>query len=178
MGSWTLICYMQLRWSPSKECWVLAQPSGLVWYARLVSVEWLCYIWAGVNRYFTLCSTNSLAIGGGGHFALYLDGDLWEFCAIFPFTLHSEQRKFHLAVSVFDNSFNFLLKIEWIKFCFGNIWEPLPCALQRLWSEGSWGVQKSTISQLHIHTYAVYSFPYRLYYFWHNISFIMKEQNP
>ncbi|KAE7998088.1 hypothetical protein FH972_002666 [Carpinus fangiana] len=30
----------------------------------------------GVNRYFTLCSTNSLAIGGGGHFALYLDGDL------------------------------------------------------------------------------------------------------
>ncbi|KAI9117045.1 hypothetical protein K1719_012044 [Acacia pycnantha] len=30
----------------------------------------------GVNRYFTLCSTDSLAIGGGGHFALYLDGDL------------------------------------------------------------------------------------------------------
>lgn len=30
----------------------------------------------GANRYFTLCSTNSLAIGGGGHFALYLDGDL------------------------------------------------------------------------------------------------------
>ncbi|XP_019459667.1 PREDICTED: oxidation resistance protein 1 isoform X2 [Lupinus angustifolius] len=30
----------------------------------------------GVNRYFTLCTTESLAIGGGGHFALYLDGDL------------------------------------------------------------------------------------------------------
>uniref|UniRef100_A0A2N9GMK7 Oxidation resistance protein 1 n=1 Tax=Fagus sylvatica TaxID=28930 RepID=A0A2N9GMK7_FAGSY len=30
----------------------------------------------GVNRYFTLCSTDFLAIGGGGHFALYLDGDL------------------------------------------------------------------------------------------------------
>ncbi|XP_061344709.1 uncharacterized protein LOC133290610 isoform X2 [Gastrolobium bilobum] len=30
----------------------------------------------GVNRYFTLCTTNFLAIGGGGHFALYLDGDL------------------------------------------------------------------------------------------------------
>ncbi|KAG6399756.1 hypothetical protein SASPL_141240 [Salvia splendens] len=30
----------------------------------------------GKNRYFTLCSTNYLAMGGGGHFALYLDGDL------------------------------------------------------------------------------------------------------
>uniref|UniRef100_A0A5B6YK63 Oxidation resistance protein 1 n=1 Tax=Davidia involucrata TaxID=16924 RepID=A0A5B6YK63_DAVIN len=30
----------------------------------------------GVNRYFTLCSTDFLALGGGGHFALYLDGDL------------------------------------------------------------------------------------------------------
>ncbi|KAI9093897.1 hypothetical protein K1719_026895 [Acacia pycnantha] len=30
----------------------------------------------GVNRYFTLCATDFLAIGGGGHFALYLDGDL------------------------------------------------------------------------------------------------------
>ncbi|XP_054805402.1 uncharacterized protein LOC129308350 [Prosopis cineraria] len=30
----------------------------------------------GVNRYFTLCSPDFLAIGGGGHFALYLDGDL------------------------------------------------------------------------------------------------------
>ncbi|XP_054784225.1 uncharacterized protein LOC129291098 isoform X2 [Prosopis cineraria] len=30
----------------------------------------------GVNRYFTLCTTDFLAIGGGGHFALYLDGDL------------------------------------------------------------------------------------------------------
>ncbi|OMP04102.1 TLDc [Corchorus olitorius] len=30
----------------------------------------------GANRYFTLCSSEFLAIGGGGHFALYLDGDL------------------------------------------------------------------------------------------------------
>ncbi|XP_048233034.1 oxidation resistance protein 1 isoform X2 [Ricinus communis] len=30
----------------------------------------------GANRYFTLCTTDFLAIGGGGHFALYLDGDL------------------------------------------------------------------------------------------------------
>ncbi|KAF9678869.1 hypothetical protein SADUNF_Sadunf07G0081100 [Salix dunnii] len=30
----------------------------------------------GANRYFTLCSTDFLAIGGGGHFALYMDNDL------------------------------------------------------------------------------------------------------
>ncbi|CAJ1938101.1 unnamed protein product [Sphenostylis stenocarpa] len=30
----------------------------------------------GVNRYFTLCTTDFLAIGGGNHFALYLEGDL------------------------------------------------------------------------------------------------------
>ncbi|CAN1121738.1 Oxidation resistance protein 1 [Linum perenne] len=30
----------------------------------------------GANRYFTLCSTDFLAVGGGGHFALYLDNDL------------------------------------------------------------------------------------------------------
>ncbi|XP_077213298.1 TLD-domain containing nucleolar protein [Tasmannia lanceolata] len=30
----------------------------------------------GANRYFTLCSTDFLALGGGSHFALYLDGDL------------------------------------------------------------------------------------------------------
>lgn len=30
----------------------------------------------GANRFFTLCSNEFLAIGGGGHFALYLDGDL------------------------------------------------------------------------------------------------------
>ncbi|XAR73381.1 hypothetical protein NMG60_11007332 [Bertholletia excelsa] len=30
----------------------------------------------GMNRYFTLCSTEFLALGGGGHFALYLDSDL------------------------------------------------------------------------------------------------------
>ncbi|KAI3434211.1 TLDc domain-containing protein, partial [Psidium guajava] len=30
----------------------------------------------GANRYYTLCSSEFLAIGGGGHFAIYLDGDL------------------------------------------------------------------------------------------------------
>ncbi|XP_072055743.1 oxidation resistance protein 1 isoform X2 [Arachis hypogaea] len=36
----------------------------------------------GLNRYFTLCNIEFLAIGGGSHFAVYLDGDLekriWE----------------------------------------------------------------------------------------------------
>uniref|UniRef100_A0A0E0CRM6 Oxidation resistance protein 1 n=1 Tax=Oryza meridionalis TaxID=40149 RepID=A0A0E0CRM6_9ORYZ len=30
----------------------------------------------GANNYFTVCSTDYLALGGGGHFALYLDADL------------------------------------------------------------------------------------------------------
>ncbi|XP_073010173.1 uncharacterized protein [Typha latifolia] len=30
----------------------------------------------GANHYFTLCSADFLALGGGGHFSLYLDGDL------------------------------------------------------------------------------------------------------
>ncbi|KAL8167439.1 hypothetical protein V2J09_008938 [Rumex salicifolius] len=30
----------------------------------------------GANRYFTLCSPDFLALGGGNHFALYLDSDL------------------------------------------------------------------------------------------------------
>ncbi|KAK1391966.1 Oxidation resistance protein 1 [Heracleum sosnowskyi] len=30
----------------------------------------------GMNRYFTLCSTDYLALGGGSHFALYLDSEL------------------------------------------------------------------------------------------------------
>lgn len=30
----------------------------------------------GMNRYFTLCSTEYLALGGGSHFAMYLDSDL------------------------------------------------------------------------------------------------------
>ncbi|KAM7513622.1 hypothetical protein LguiA_003205 [Lonicera macranthoides] len=30
----------------------------------------------GLNRYFTLCANDYLALGGGNHFALYLDGDL------------------------------------------------------------------------------------------------------
>ncbi|CAI0473599.1 unnamed protein product [Linum tenue] len=30
----------------------------------------------GANRYYTLCSTDFIAVGGGGHFALYLDNEL------------------------------------------------------------------------------------------------------
>ncbi|XP_066319573.1 oxidation resistance protein 1-like [Miscanthus floridulus] len=30
----------------------------------------------GANNYFTVCSTDYMALGGGGHFALYLDADL------------------------------------------------------------------------------------------------------
>ncbi|XP_020965096.1 oxidation resistance protein 1-like isoform X2 [Arachis ipaensis] len=30
----------------------------------------------GLTRYFTLCNSEFLAIGGGSHFAVYLDGDL------------------------------------------------------------------------------------------------------
>ncbi|KAJ7945402.1 oxidation resistance protein 1-like [Quillaja saponaria] len=50
----------------------------------------------GANRYFTLCETDFLAIGGGGHFALYLDGDLLNGSSSFsetygnPCLAHSE----------------------------------------------------------------------------------------
>ncbi|CAO2830763.1 unnamed protein product [Amaranthus hypochondriacus] len=36
----------------------------------------LVYRPTGVNRYYTLCSPDFLALGGGRHFALYLDSDL------------------------------------------------------------------------------------------------------
>jgi hypothetical protein len=49
----------------------------------LVSSKLCCHFQAiekllviGANNYFTVCSTDYLALGGGGHFALYLDGDL------------------------------------------------------------------------------------------------------
>ncbi|CAL9001647.1 unnamed protein product [Prunus brigantina] len=51
---------------------------------------------AGANRYFTLCSTDFLAVGGGGHFALYLDSDLLSGSSSFsetygnPCLAHSE----------------------------------------------------------------------------------------
>ncbi|KAK2389756.1 hypothetical protein P8452_27289 [Trifolium repens] len=41
-----------------------------------ISGDPIIYRPTGVNRYFTLCNTDYIAIGGGGHFALYLDGDL------------------------------------------------------------------------------------------------------
>ncbi|XP_027916336.1 uncharacterized protein LOC114175747 isoform X2 [Vigna unguiculata] len=66
----------------------------------------------GVNRYFTLCSTEFLAIGGGGHFALYLEGDLLLFLT-------------------------YLLKIERIKFGFRHLRESMPSTFSRVWSEGS-----------------------------------------
>jgi hypothetical protein len=30
----------------------------------------------GLNRYFVLCTTEALAFGGGGHFALHIDAEL------------------------------------------------------------------------------------------------------
>ncbi|KAG5090311.1 hypothetical protein AAZX31_18G016900 [Glycine max] len=41
-----------------------------------ISGQPVIYRPTGVNRFFTLCNTDYIAIGGGGHFALYLDGDL------------------------------------------------------------------------------------------------------
>jgi hypothetical protein len=32
--------------------------------------------WTGLNRYFVLCTTEALAFGGGGHFALHIDAEL------------------------------------------------------------------------------------------------------
>ncbi|KAE8676576.1 TLD-domain containing nucleolar protein isoform 2 [Hibiscus syriacus] len=40
----------------------------------------------GANRYFTLCSTEFIAVGGGGHFALYLDSDLLNGSSLFSET--------------------------------------------------------------------------------------------
>jgi len=34
--------------------------------------------WSGKNRYFMLCNEQGLALGGGGHFALYLDSELYQ----------------------------------------------------------------------------------------------------
>ena len=39
--------------------------------------------WSGVNEFFQTCSTNHLAVGGGGNFALCLDNDL-EHCTSGP----------------------------------------------------------------------------------------------
>ncbi|MED6224322.1 hypothetical protein PIB30_082869 [Stylosanthes scabra] len=41
-----------------------------------ISGDPVIYRPTGFNRYFTLCNSEFLAIGGGSHFALYLDGDL------------------------------------------------------------------------------------------------------
>ncbi|CAM9222647.1 unnamed protein product, partial [Heterosigma akashiwo] len=34
--------------------------------------------WRGKNRYFMLCNQEGLALGGGGHFALFLDPDFYH----------------------------------------------------------------------------------------------------
>ncbi|KAK4356681.1 hypothetical protein RND71_025652 [Anisodus tanguticus] len=61
---------------------VIFRPTGEGWFSMSLSFV-VCGIDgqkensnSGVNRYFTVCSTEYLALGGGGHFALYLDGDL------------------------------------------------------------------------------------------------------
>ncbi|KAJ7537873.1 hypothetical protein O6H91_11G025600 [Diphasiastrum complanatum] len=62
-----------------------------------VSGEPVLYRPTGANRYFVLCTNDALALGGGGHFALHLDGDLLMgssgSCATFGNTplAHSEE---------------------------------------------------------------------------------------
>ena len=59
--------------SPSKKKY---QGTNNTFVFTNISGHPVIYRPTGVNRFFTLCNTDYIAIGGGGHFALYLDGDL------------------------------------------------------------------------------------------------------
>ncbi|WVZ81919.1 hypothetical protein U9M48_029245 [Paspalum notatum var. saurae] len=54
------------KYQGTKDCFVFTNVDGRPVICRPT----------GANNYFTFCSTDYLAMGGGGHFALYLDGDL------------------------------------------------------------------------------------------------------
>uniref|UniRef100_A0A0A9DK60 TLDc domain-containing protein n=1 Tax=Arundo donax TaxID=35708 RepID=A0A0A9DK60_ARUDO len=54
------------KYQGTKDCFVFTNVDGHPVICRPT----------GVNNYFTFCSPEYLAMGGGGHFALYLDGDL------------------------------------------------------------------------------------------------------
>ncbi|XP_051202455.1 uncharacterized protein [Lolium perenne] len=57
---------MQRKYQGTKNCFVFTNVAG----------HPVIYRSTGANNYFTFCSPEYLAIGGGGHFALYLDEDL------------------------------------------------------------------------------------------------------
>ncbi|XP_062228477.1 uncharacterized protein LOC133926518 [Phragmites australis] len=54
------------KYQGTKDCFVFTNVDGHPVICRPT----------GANNYFTFCSPEYLAMGGGGHFALYLDGDL------------------------------------------------------------------------------------------------------
>lgn len=99
-----------------------------------------------MNRYFTLCSTDYLALGGGNHFALYLDGDLWEFYSLsLNFFYKILMILIEICLILFSTYcyifYFFLFKVNWFKFSLGNLWKPLFGAHWRFWSEGNRGAQ-------------------------------------
>ncbi|KAM0849087.1 hypothetical protein ACQ4PT_053950 [Festuca glaucescens] len=57
---------MQRKYQGTKNCFVFTNVAGRP----------VIYRPTGANNYFTFCSPEYLAMGGGGHFALYLDEDL------------------------------------------------------------------------------------------------------
>ncbi|QHO19796.1 TLD domain-containing protein [Arachis hypogaea] len=56
--------------------WLLLYREQSTFVFTNISGHPVIYRPTGLNRYFTLCNSEFLAIGGGSHFALYLDGDL------------------------------------------------------------------------------------------------------
>ncbi|KAM0922853.1 hypothetical protein ACQ4PT_005897 [Festuca glaucescens] len=57
---------MQRKYQGTNNCFVFTNAAG----------HPVIYRSTGANNYFTFCSPEYLAMGGGGHFALYLDEDL------------------------------------------------------------------------------------------------------
>ncbi|EOX92116.1 TLD-domain containing nucleolar protein, putative isoform 1 [Theobroma cacao] len=92
----------------------------------------------GANRYFTLCSTEFLAIGGGGHFALYLDGDLLNGSSSFSETYGNPCLAFSedFEVKEIENKFlNFTLVSQLWGFVYGSKYEEI-LALSRTETPG------------------------------------------
>ncbi|GJW26253.1 hypothetical protein Tco_0040064, partial [Tanacetum coccineum] len=54
----------------------------------------------GANRYFTLCSTVYLALGGGSHFALFLDSDLFIVKALVDCVMGAKRLMANYGVNV------------------------------------------------------------------------------
>ncbi|KAG9451532.1 hypothetical protein H6P81_011497 [Aristolochia fimbriata] len=82
----------------------------------------------GANRYFTLCASDYLALGGGGHFALYLDGDLLN---------GSSSASETFGNACLANSQDFEVKeVELWGFAYGSKYEEVLLALSRTESPG------------------------------------------